>query len=123
MIAAPSLAELVAGRVDRVEEIVEAVRRSRVLSIQPFDQVIAIETGERIALARARVSERDKVPGWKVAMKYDAMIAATAIVRGATAIYTTDYGLDKYLEGSGVEICYVKNLPLPPEDPQHTLAL
>ncbi|MGV1769492.1 type II toxin-antitoxin system VapC family toxin [Agrobacterium vitis] len=121
MIPAPSLAELVAGRVEKVEEIVETVRRFRVLCVQPFDQVIAIETGERIATARTRISEADKVLGWKVSMKYDAMIAATAIVRGARAIYTTDHGFKKYLEGTGVEICYVDTMPLPPEDPQHKM--
>ncbi len=40
-------------------------------------------------------------------MKYDAMIAATAIVRGARAIYTTDHGFEKYLAGSAVEVILV----------------
>jgi predicted nucleic acid-binding protein len=93
-IPAPSLAELVAGRVERVEEIVETVRKLKVFSVQAFDPVIAIETGERIAAAMAKVPVEQRVPGWKAAMKYDAMIAATAIVRGARAIYTQIPGLN-----------------------------
>lgn len=121
MIPAPSLAELVAGRAQRVEEIVETVRKLKSFSVQPFDPVIAIETGERISAAIERVPAHQRSPNWKVAMKYDAMIAATAIVRGARALYTTDRGFEKYLDGTGVEICLVGELPLPPEDPQHTL--
>ncbi len=121
MIPAPSLAELVAGRAERVEEIVEAVRTLKIFSVQAFDPVIAIETGERIAAAIAKTPENQRLSGWKVAMKYDAMIAATAIVRGARAVYTTDGGLSKYLDGTSVKICFVDDLPLPPEDPQGRL--
>jgi predicted nucleic acid-binding protein len=88
MIPAPSLAELVAGRANRVEEIVEIVRKMRSFQVQSFDTVIAIETGERIAAAMDKVPADQRLPGWKVAMKYDAMIASTAIVRGARAVYT-----------------------------------
>jgi predicted nucleic acid-binding protein len=123
LIPAPSLAELVAGRVDRVEEIVETVRRLKTFSLQAFDPVTAIETGERIA-AVLQSSQADPRPsGWKVAMKYDAMIAATAIVRGARAIYTTDLGFEKYLVGTSVNVVLVSQLPLPPEDPQGNLAI
>lgn len=122
-IPAPALAELVAGRADRVEEIVEAVRGLKAFSVQPFDAVIAIETGERIAVAREQVPEAERLPGWKVAMKYDAMIAATAIVRGARAIYTTDAGFGRYVDGTPVSITMVDDLPLPPEDRQQRLKL
>ncbi|MBB3978960.1 putative nucleic acid-binding protein [Rhizobium azooxidifex] len=108
---------------DRVDEIVETVRRVKVFSVQAFDPVIAIETGERIAAAMQSVPSGQRPPGWKVAMKYDAMIAATAIVRGARALYTADQGFEKYLQGTGVEICQVSELPLPPEDPQTKLQL
>lgn len=121
MIPAPSLAELVAGRAERIEEVVEIMRGLKMFSVQAFDLVIAIETGERIAAARNNVPENERLPGWKVAMKYDAMIAATAIVRGARALYTTDTGFRKYLSGSAVELCLVDELPLPPEDTQHRL--
>lgn len=97
-IPAPSIAESVAGRAQRIEEVVETVRRLKGFVVQAFDEVIAIETGERIAQALAKTAPVDRAPGWKVAMKYDAMIAATAIVRGASAIYTTDTGFSKYLK-------------------------
>ncbi len=121
IVAAPSLAELVAGRANRIDEIVQSVKGLRAVSIQPFDEVIAIETGDRIAAAVASMVE--KPDGWKVAMKYDAMIAATAIVRGATAIYTTDTGIKRYLNDSDVKVVLVGELPLPPEDPQTRMAV
>lgn len=123
LIPAPSLAELVAGRVERVEEIVEIIRRLKTFSLQPFDAVTAIETGERIAAVLQSDKADLRPSGWKVAMKYDAMIAATAIVRGARAIYTTDHGFEKYLVGTSVEVVLVSQLPLPPEDPQGSLAV
>jgi predicted nucleic acid-binding protein len=123
MIPAPSLAELVAGRVERVEEIVETVRRLKVFTVQAFDPVIAIETGERIAAAMEKIRREQRPPGWKVVMKYDAMIAATAIVRGARALYTTDTGFERYLQDTSVQICHVNQLPLPPEDPQGRLSV
>lgn len=121
LVPSPSLAELVAGRASRVDEIVSILKGIRVLSIQPFDEVIAIETGDRIAAAVARIPEAERLPGWKVAMKYDAMIAATAVVRGAQAVYTTDGGIEKYLHGSDVKVVMINDLPLPPEDPQISL--
>ncbi|MEC5323274.1 type II toxin-antitoxin system VapC family toxin [Aurantimonas sp. A3-2-R12] len=118
VIPSPVLAELVAGRTSRVEEIVETIRQFRVMEIQAFDTVIAIETGERIAAVQARIPEDQRLPGWKVAMKYDAMVAATALVRGARAIITTDDGFGKYLEGSSISMLRIDELPMPPEDPQ-----
>ncbi|MBC7314265.1 MAG: PIN domain-containing protein, partial [Rhizobium sp.] len=98
-------------------------RKLKVFSLQALDPVIAIETGERIAASMETVPIDQRPAGWKVAMKYDAMIAATAIVRGARALYTTDHGFEKYLKGTSVEVLLVKQLPLPPEDPQGKLAV
>lgn len=120
-IPAPSIAELVAGRAERVEEIVETVRRLKGFSVQAFDEVIAIETGERIAQALVNIPSSQRPSGWKVAMKYDAMIAATAIVRGASDLYSDDSDLAKYLEGSRVKFNLIDDLPVPPEDSQQSL--
>lgn len=120
-IPAPSLAEFVAGRAERVEEMIEVLRRQKGFTVQAFDEVIAIETGERISQLAAKIPDKDRLPGWKVAMKYDAMIAATAIVRGASDLYTHDQGLGKYLEGSSVKLRLIDELPLPPESPQHKM--
>ncbi len=122
-VPAPSLAEFVAGRAQRVEEMVELVRRQKGFNVQAFDEVIAIETGERIAQVIDKIPQDQRLPGWRVAMKYDAMIAATAVVRGASDLYTDDPGLGKYLEGSSVNLRMIDDLPLPPEDPQSKLPL
>jgi predicted nucleic acid-binding protein len=123
VIPAPCIAELVAGRAEQIEEIVETIRRLKGFSVQAFDQVIAIETGERIAAVQSKLAISDRTPGWKVAMKFDAMIAATALVRGASAVYTSDHSFGKYLDGTSVRIVQIDDMPLPPENPQHNLNL
>jgi predicted nucleic acid-binding protein len=120
-IPSPAITELVAGRAQKIEEIVETLRRLKGFIVQPFDEVIAIETGERIAFHQANLKPQDKAQHWKVTMKYDAMIAATAIVRGASALYTDDANLGKYLAGSSVELRMIDDLPYPPKDPQQAL--
>jgi predicted nucleic acid-binding protein len=122
-VPAPSLAEFVAGRAQRIEEMVEIIRKQRGFVVQAFDEVIAIETGERIAQAMDKIPQSQRLPGWRVAMKYDAMIAATAIVRGASELYTDDPGLKKYLEGSTIELKMIGDLPMPTADPQQKLQL
>lgn len=121
LVPSPCIAELVAGRADRIDEVIGTLKAIRPISIQPFDEVIAIETGDRIALAVQKTPAHDRPPNWKVSMKYDAMIAATAIVRGASVLYTTDNGLAKYLDGSSVQVAMIDDMPLPPEDPQGSL--
>lgn len=118
-IPSPAIAELVAGRAQKIEEVVENIRRLKNFTVQPFDEVIAIETGERIAIHQQSLHPNDRAPHWKATMKYDAMIAATAIVRGASELYTADPNLGKYLQGSSVALKLIDDLPSPPIDPQH----
>jgi len=123
MIPAPTLTELVAGRAERVEEVIETIKGLKNFSVQEFDMVIAIQAGELIAKIKERIPKKEQLPGWKVAMKYDAMIAATALVRGARALYTSDNDMKKYLLGSVVDVIRIEDLPLPEEDPQQSLDL
>jgi predicted nucleic acid-binding protein len=118
VIPAPVIAEIAAGRIDRIEEIVETLLRNRAFSIHPFDQVTAIEAGYLIKRARDRIPEAQRLPGWKVAMKYDAMIAATARVRRATAICTDDDGLAQHVQGTEITVLKITDLPYRPENPQ-----
>jgi predicted nucleic acid-binding protein len=120
-IPSPTIAELVAGRVQKIEEVVERIRRLKNFTVQPFDEVIAIETGERVAIHQESLHPNDRAPHWRATMKYDAMIAATAIVRGASELYTDDPNLAKYLKGSSVSLKLIDDLPAPPEDLQRKL--
>ncbi|WP_137131534.1 PIN domain-containing protein [Rhizobium sp. FY34] len=122
-VPSPAIAELVAGRAERIEEVVETLRRLKGFTVQAFDEVIAIETGERIAQHQAQLRPEERAPHWKATMKYDAMIAATAIVRGANALYTADPNLGKYLRGSTVELKLIDDLPEPESSRQPSLDL
>lgn len=123
IVPAPVIAELVAGRVERIEEVLSALTSRRGFILLPFDPVIAIQTGELIRRVQDSIPANERLPGWKVAMKYDAMIAATAIVRRARAVCTDDGGIARYLTGSGVEVIRIDDLPLPPEDAQTRLEI
>ena len=118
MIPAPALAELVVGRVDRVEEIVVAIRGYSAFEVQPFDEVIAIETGLLIQRWLDKIPTQERPETWRVPMKYDAQIAATAVVRNARAICTDDQRYDLWLEGTRIEVFRLIDLDTPPESPQ-----
>lgn len=120
IIPAPVIAELVAGRVHRAQAIVAALGSNRFV-LQPFDVTIAIETGLLIDRFRRERPLDDRFPNWKHEMKYDAMIAATAVVRGARALYTNDGRFQDYLTASEVEVVMLSALPLRPADPQMRL--
>lgn len=118
IIPAPVIAEIVAGRLDRVEEIMETFRKQRRFYIQPLDEVIAIEVGYVIRAALEKISPNERPKGWRTLMKYDAMIAATAKVRGASAIITGDSDFNSLLRGSSIKVIQTKDLPLPPASQQ-----
>ncbi|BBE74934.1 type II toxin-antitoxin system VapC family toxin [Oharaeibacter diazotrophicus] len=120
MIPTAVVSEIVAGRVDRVAEIMDQLRPPRFI-IQDFDLVIAIETG--VIMRREFDSRRpeDRPPHWKAMAKFDAMVAATAIVRRADRVYTHDKGIRRLLVGSGIECVMLEDLPYPPEPPQPRL--
>jgi predicted nucleic acid-binding protein len=116
MIPAVVLSEVVAGRIDRVEEIMETIRRERAFILQPLDETIAIETGYLIRDMKNKTPPHDRTPGWATMMKYDAIIAATAVVRNARAIVTDNSrDFNKLLDGRGVEVMTLESLPAPPE--------
>ncbi len=120
VVPTPAIAELVVGRLPRLNEIIAEIRRQRCFRIQEFDQTIAIETGIIIEAALKRRSAFPLTDG-RVAMKYDAMIAATARVLGADAICTDDRGYGPWVEGTSIAVRTIGDLPLPPQPAQSSL--
>lgn len=114
IIPSPAISEVIAGRLDRVSEIMGIFRKQRIFHIQPFDEVISIETGHIIRRMFDNTPTESRPQGWRIMMKYDAMIAATAIVRGASEIITGDGDFRPLLDGSSVKITKPGDLPLPP---------
>jgi predicted nucleic acid-binding protein len=86
--------------------------------VQPFDEVIAIETGLLIRRWLDKVHQQERPEGWRVPMKYDAQIAATAVVRNARAICTDDRDYSVCRDGGRIEVFRLADLSLPPESPQ-----
>jgi len=108
---------LAAGRLSRIEEILQDLKAQRVFVIQQFDEVIAIETGGLIDKMKRAIPVAERPQGFRTMMKYDAMIAAAARVRGARALATDNVrDFAPMLAGWKIEIIALVDLPLPPPE-------
>lgn len=125
LIPSPAIAEFAAIKDPdgRTADLLALLGNRRTWIVQPFGIIEAIETGKLIRRALDGRPGGGVVTVSKPEMKYDAMIAATAIVHGASSLVTGDRGLAPYLKGSGVELIAVADLPLPPEPDQPDLGL
>ena len=120
LIPTPVMAEyLVRPGRDRDKRLAE-LTSSRVFVIAPFDIRAAVECAgiEDADYARLRVVPESEI---KAKVKFDRQIIATAIARGATAIYTGDIGLASRAKRNNIEVVMTWELPLPPADPQFEL--
>lgn len=108
---APALAEVVAGGADRLPLIRRELAKSSFVKFAAFDAPAAVEAGTRIRARLLQTAAADRVPSWKHAMKYDAQIAAIAIVRDARAVLTDDRGVAAFLDGSSVGVLGLADLP------------
>ena len=81
--------------------------------IIPFD----FRTASIAATLQARRTNSNQNPSTtstpKQVLKVDCMIAATAIAAGASEVLTHDRDFEKLLQGSGVKVKKVSELPLP----------
>lgn len=117
LIPAPVVAEyLVRAGQDRDKRLTE-LTGSRVFVLAPFDvraavECASIEDGDALRIRSVPETES------KAKVKFDRQIIATAISRGATAIYTGDTGLASRAKRNGFQVSMTWELPLPPTDPQ-----
>jgi predicted nucleic acid-binding protein len=113
LIPTPVLTEVLTNRLDRTDEILARLSRQSAVQIVDFDQIIAIEASYVIKYKYNRMQVGQKHENWKVLLKYDAMIAATARVWNARALMTADGDFNAMLEGTGIAIISLEDLPLP----------
>jgi hypothetical protein len=87
--------------------------KQRAVQIVDFSTIIALETSYVIKEKYDRMQESQKHENWKVFLKYDAMIAATARAWRARALMTADGDFKAMLAGTGIDIIKLEDLPLP----------
>ncbi len=75
-------------------------------------------------MTRDAVRAGDKKDGssspWQK-VKIDRQIIAIARVQGVQRIYSDDSGIVAFAEKVGISVVQTWTMPLPPEDPQHSL--
>ena len=121
IIPAPALAEvLVRLGPNKTHDTVELLGRMAVFSIEPFDQLAAIELAEMLRgeSAQNRKKARAGGPETHAKLKFDRQIVAIARVRTAKIIYSDDEDIGTLGKQAGIRVLGVKDLPLPPEKEQ-----
>lgn len=121
VIPTPVLGEVVRAG-DAGPAYLEELNKSARFKIAPFDTRAAVELA---ALTREALDEGDKKQGsaapWQK-IKVDRQIVAIARTEGITKIYSDDDDLRRPAKRLGIDVIGIAELPLPPEDPQGSLA-
>jgi hypothetical protein len=122
IIPTPVLSEaLVRAGAAGSQEIVERLNRSSMFRIEPFDTRAAIELAAMTRDALDRGRKRGVSQDTWAKVKFDRQIVAIAKVCGATIIYSDDSGVKAFGEQTRIRVIRISELPLPPQDPQHTM--
>lgn len=123
IIPTPVLSEFLSGAEEAADTYLKILSGKSVVQTVPFDDRAAIELGE---MNRDALADGDKKAGldspWQK-VKFDRQIVAIAVTVGEKTIYTDDRNLTAVAVAAGMTAISIKELPLPPEDPQMDLAL
>ena len=121
IVPTPVLSEILVRAGEAGVEYLNVLNSSVHFKIVPFDTRAAVELA---AMTREASSSGDKKGGsndpW-AKVKFDRQIVAIACTEGAKAIYSDDQGIYRFATRAGIEVIGTGQLPLPPEDPQHSL--
>jgi predicted nucleic acid-binding protein len=122
IVPAPVLAEVLVRAGAAGPEYLQILERERSIVILEFGKRAAVEAGAMLARLR---SDGHKTVGGdaRAKLKFDVMIAAIAKVHGANTVYSDDPDIRQLGRLFGYETIGVGALPLPPVDPQGSLAL
>jgi len=123
IIPTPALSEILVRAGSAGPTYLTQINSKAVFRIVAFDQRAAIEVA---AMTKSAVDSGDKRGGvegpWNK-IKYDRQIVAIAKIEAATALYSDDLGIRSFGRKAGLTVIGSWELPLPPEDPQHSLEL
>lgn len=120
VIPTPALAEVLAVATRDPSATLATLDGQARFRVVPFDQRAATECGIRM---REGLRGRGASEKGRVAVKFDAMILAVALVEQATVIYTDDDGLRRHSMAAGLEAVGFDDLPARPTPPQGELPI
>jgi hypothetical protein len=123
IIPTPALSEVLVRAGSAGPRIVEALNRSVVFRIVPFDSLAAVEAA---LMTRAAIDAGDKRGGAAAAwakVKFDRQIVAIAKVARATVIYSDDADVRVLAATENIAVIGLAELPLPPEEAQIEMRL
>lgn len=125
IVPTPVLSELLVHAGAATGDYLEFLQKGSAFRIAPFDAKAAIEN----ALLTQQALQKDGLKtdagsnDSRSKVKFDRQIVAIARVEGARAVYSDDRSLLRHALRSGLTAYGVGDLPLPPEDPQTSMAL
>ena len=123
IVPTPALSELLVGAGNAGPEYLDILGKNAAFKIVDFDQRAAVEVAAAI---REALDSGNKKGGSKSSwakIKFDRQIIAIAKVEQASTIYSDDGDIERFSKGSGIKVVRVSDLPLPPQDAQHSLPL
>ncbi|MEY3995979.1 MAG: hypothetical protein RL344_322 [Pseudomonadota bacterium] len=119
IIPTPVLAEFLAyiDAPEARQKFMQQLRRSPVVSIEPFDEPAAIEASD-ISKIRQNASLTKSVDKPKQKIKVDTQIVAIAKTHFAALIVSNDGDVKKLSDAANIVIKGLEDLDLPPSPPQ-----
>ena len=123
IIPTPALIELLVKTGAAGPKYLAIISSSAVFRLAPFDVLCAVEVAAITKDAIDSGDKRDGLEGTWAKIKYDRQIVAIAKVNGSTVIYSDDGNIHTLGKTQGLTVVRVADLPLPPEEAQHSLDL
>ena len=123
IVPTPALSELLVRAGTAGPEYLDILGKSAAFKIVDFDQRAAVEVAAAIREALDGGDKKAGSLGTWAKVKFDRQILAIAKVEGASVIYSDDGDIARFAKNSGIQVIPIRDLPLPPEDPQKSLPL
>ena len=118
VIPTPALSEVLVHAGEAGPQYLSILTSSRCFRVEAFDERAAIELA---AMTREAIATGDLRAGLDITrakLKFDRQIIATARIHSEATIYSDDRDVASLGRTFDIEVVPIRDLPLPPEDPQ-----
>ncbi len=123
IVPTPVLSELLVRAGKAGPEYLNVLNGSARFKIADFDQRAAIEVAATTWKAIEGGDKRGGSSSPWAKLKFDRQIVAIAKIAGAKTIYSDDNDVRRLARTEGIDVIGIRDLPLPPLDPQMSLQL
>ena len=112
IIPTPVISELLVHAGDEIGSILDVIQKRAVFSVEPFDQIAAIEVAFMARQDHDNRKNRQDKNVTLAKIKYDRQIIAIAKVHGASTIYSDDEHIHARVIGMNIEAIRLADLPV-----------